>query len=1123
MNVDEQTYERMQHLISVIQKHLTSLVRRKRMLVGFLFFIISLGGLLLGSIAETVFFFPAWIKVSIWLLLVVSATASSLYLYSNLPDRSFETFYHQFGKYHNLPWLSNALDLYYDDTTDHSPLHDAAIRQNLDNLSTDEVHTKLKDFINDHRIYNWFQKATAALTVIVITLISFAIWQPATINRMLHAGTNYMPPNPYQFTIDPGSITLEQGSSITPNITFQGDIPENISLAFKTDIEKEFRRRKANSVNNKTARFSPVSISADGKYYITMDGFKSKTFDISVQLRPRFEELQAKVVPPPYTRLDTSSYRYPFSKIQAYKGSKIILSATTNKAIAELNLLQTGAEDTTKKLTTADSLTYQHTWTVTSTDTISFRMSDQAGLTNDNKFRFVITPKKDQDPFVNLIEPGQNIRMKTPENISLLYEAGDDFDLTSATLNYRLQRAFTDKAQIRSISLGKPAMNREEHYDWNIPALDPKPRDVITFWITVTDNDATNGYKKGRSQKLTITFPSTTEYMDELETKEDDITESMDKVSDSFDQMQNQYQQFKENLKRNPETNWKQKQQLEDVQKQKQKLNKEVEKLNKNFEKIRKEIQKNDALSPETMKSYQELQKLMKDIDDPELSKALEKLRKNMGQMTPEQMRKALEEYEFNEQLYKERINRTKELFKALKLNSDLDKMAKSLEKLAEQEKEISQSKQSPKNDLEQQKSVSEDLSQLQNKLDSLDNVAPKKARKEINKLQKNTEKQMNETRENIKENMQQLQNQQQAPKSSPETRQQQRNIQKQMQQMAQQIESAKQKMNQQQRQINKRALEYVLYSLLNLSTNQEELTKETENLPPRSQAFIEKARQEQNIRQQFAAISDSLFQLSADIPSFSNQINKKKVEINNKLNRAVTMLSERNKSNSTFAQRQSLGGINTLATMVASLLDQLQNQQGGSGGGMMSMQQFMEQIKKMSGQQQKLNKQIQQMINDIQGERLSRDQMERLNQMAKQQNKIRKQLKELQRNGELESGDRVLSELERMSKKMEDAINDLRGGQLNGQLMQRQKNILSRMLSAQKAVQERGKEKRREATTAEEMRKSTPSDLTIEELQQRIRKMLNDPDYTKFTDDYQQLVEQYFKLLKEQKKETLN
>ena len=46
--------------------------------------------------------------------------------------------------------------------------------------------------------------------------------------------------------------------------------------------------------------------------------------------------------------------------------------------------------------------------------------------------------------------------------------------------------------------------------------------------------------------------------------------------------------------------------------------------------------------------------------------------------MSPEQMRQALEDVEFNEERYKERIERSIELFKQLKLTSDLQKLARS-------------------------------------------------------------------------------------------------------------------------------------------------------------------------------------------------------------------------------------------------------------------------------------------------------------------------------------------------------------------------------------------------------------------------------------------------------------
>jgi hypothetical protein len=252
-------------------------------------------------------------------------------------------------------------------------------------------------------------------------------------------------------------------------------------------------------------------------------------------------------------------------------------------------------------------------------------------------------------------------------------------------------------------------------------------------------------------------------------------------------------------------------------------------------------------------------------------------------------------------------------------------------------------------------------------------------------------------------------------------------------------------------------------------------------------------------------------------LPGFSNQINKKRIVVEAQLQKSVELLAERDRHNSLNLLHQSLGGINALATTIASFLDQLQNQPPGGGGGAMSMQQFIEQLQKMTGQQQELNQQIQRMINDIQGNRLTSNQLDRLNQLAKQQNNIRKQLEELQREGTFNSGDQILSKLERMSEKMERAINDLRGGQLNRELMQRQQNILSRMLAAENAVQERGKEEERKAVSAKDAPSATPPEITYEELQNKIRQMLSNPNYTRFREDYQQLIEQYFKILEQQ------
>ena len=325
--------------------------------------------------------------------------------------------------------------------------------------------------------------------------------------------------------------------------------------------------------------------------------------------------------------------------------------------------------------------------------------------------------------------------------------------------------------------------------------------------------------------------------------------------------------------------------------------------------------------------------------------------------------------------------------------------------------------------------------------------------------------------------------------------------------------------MGQQQDQINVAGLQYVLHSLLTLSTEQEDLVYLSQQTEDRSLAYIELARDQKNVEQIFGALSDTLFNLSKSIPQFSNQINSKTIELKKQLDRSLTQMAERDQRNSSVASRQAFGGINEIAFMIANLLEQLQNNQGGGKGGSgspQSIQQMIEQLGEMKGNQQQLNEQLQQMINDMQGERLSNDQMERLNQLAKQQNRIRKQLQELRESGGFE-GDRAGSEIQRMIEEMEDTINDLRGGAVDPTLIERQQNILTRMLDAEKSMQERNEEEqKREGNQSKGFDRVTPSNITLEELEKQIRSRLNDPNFTKYSPDYQKLIERYFELLKQ-------
>ena len=334
--------------------------------------------------------------------------------------------------------------------------------------------------------------------------------------------------------------------------------------------------------------------------------------------------------------------------------------------------------------------------------------------------------------------------------------------------------------------------------------------------------------------------------------------------------------------------------------------------------------------------------------------------------------------------------------------------------------------------------------------------------------------------------------------------------------QQAENIRQKKGQMGGQQIQVNLQALEHALLRLLDLSDEQERLSLQTIRTRDRSVGYVELAQRQNQLTRQFGSVADSLFKISSEVPGIPNSVNRKKAETERVMLSSIEQMSERNQSGAVIRSRESLSGINDLASMISSLLEQLMNQSGGgAGGGSMSMEQMLEQMQQMSGDQQQLNRQMQQMVNDMQGNRLSKEQSERLDQLARQQNEIRKQLQELQRSGALEEGDKLMSDLERMIEQMEDSINDLRGGMTDPLMINRQQQILSRMLDAERSLQQRGEEETREGQEADENLRALPPEMTLEQLEREIRSKLQDPDYTRFEEDIQRLIERYFEQMR--------
>ena len=189
---------------------------------------------------------------------------------------------------------------------------------------------------------------------------------------------------------------------------------------------------------------------------------------------------------------------------------------------------------------------------------------------------------------------------------------------------------------------------------------------------------------------------------------------------------------------------------------------------------------------------------------------------------------------------------------------------------------------------------------------------------------------------------------------------------------------------------------------------------------------------------------------------------------------------------------------------------------QGGQGGGMMSL---MQQLQQMSGQQMNLNN-MTQMLQQMQQGQLSPEQQSQLQRLAQQQDVIRKSLEQLNREAK-QSGEskKIPANLEDIMHQMQEVITDMQTEKLDDNLIQKQERILSKLLDAQKSINERDFEKQRESNTGKDIAAKPPAELNLssEEGRDKLRDELNKAAREGYSKDYEELIRKYYEALQKE------
>lgn len=1084
---------------------------------------------LLFILLETLFRFSSSVRTVLFISWIAIAAISVVYfviipllrLFNIIPSRDYFTtariagFHFPFIKDELLNSLqlvngSSVINLYS------SELIDAAFYN---------VYTKVKDIDFSEIIsFNSLKKyLTNFIIILSLTLFSVLFISPfnSAAERFFNYNQEFIPPAEFYFEVSPGNAKITKGENVEIKVKVNGKDPGEIYLAEKDVTETGFTNHKLEKDSTGLYSFKFQSIRNTSDYYAYAKDVSSDIFRIEVTDHPVIKLLDVKIIPPAYSKLPITEQK-DNGNITALKGSRVEYKLIASKEIksskihfndsTEINLAVNNNQATGSIKVSGDK-NYQ----IIITD-----------LNNDKNLQpvtYSIKTLEDSYPSIELNFPRTDINLPEDNRVPINIKISDDFGFTKLTLNYRLSSSQYEKPQENfsqiEIQFDKNSKEQFVDYIWNLTKLSPAVNDVFTFYLEVFDNDNVSGPKSAKTQTINLRVPSLDEILAQVDKTQDDALKELQQTIKEAQELKKDIEQINRDLKQDKkELTWEEKQKIEKALDKFESLQEKMQSISEKLKDVQNELQQNKLLSKETLEKYMQLQELMEEMTSDELKKALEQMRQTLEQLNRNMTQDQMKNMQLDEEKFRKSIERTMNLLKRIQIEQKIDEMLKRTERMNEKQEELTkQTEKSNPNDQKenenlskQQDEISKELQNIEKTMEDLKDKMQDMSdvpKEQLDKMMEEFDKQQNEQL-----SKQASQNLKQGQKQNAQKNQKQ--LSNNMQQMMQMMQQMKDEMMQQNQMQTFTDMMRIIDNLLALSKKQEELKNQSQKLDPNSSQYQTLAQQQNDIKNNLNKLLDQLAQLSQKTFAVTPEMGKALGLANKNMEQSLNNLQNRNPKNSAMFQQEAMGNMNQAVMMMKSQLESMM--QGGSGqGGMMSL---LQQLQQLSGQQMTLNN-MTQMLQQMQQGNLNQEQLSQLQRLAQEQQLIKKSLEQLNKEAK-ESGEskKIPANLENISKQMQEVITDMQTEKLTDDLIQKQERILSKLLDAQRSINERDFEQERKSETGKNIVRQSPTELNLKKMKRdALREEIDKAVREGYNKDYEELIRKYFELIQQEVK----
>ncbi|MBK8701623.1 MAG: DUF4175 domain-containing protein [Saprospiraceae bacterium] len=927
--------------------------------------------------------------------------------------------------------------------------------------------------------------------------------------RIVNNGQEFSKAAPFSFKLDSESLEVPQFEDFSLPILVEGSVLPN-----EVFVEIDGFQYKAEKKSNSEFSFLFRNVQKDQNFRIVSGSVFGQAHTLKVFAKPNLTDFSISLIYPPYTG-KTRETLDNLGDIMVPEGTLAVWSFNTGNTD---NLAMRFDKETPVPAERKNENLFQYRKNLRKDYNYQVLFSNKR-LPSPDSVNYVISVVKDQYPSIAAEE------FIDSTNNNLLFFAGtasDDYGINNLTFHYTLTR---EKGGVQPEQMLKinVASGKEVSFDYDLDLkkIGLLPGDNMTYYFQVSDNDAINGSKVAKTGVMSFRKPTFEEFKEKENENEEQIKDNLLQSLKDLEKMQENFRKMKEKLLQEKQLDWQSKKEMEKLIEEQKEIQKRLEESKKKLDenlKNQEEFQKPDE---EVLEKQKRMEELMKEAINPEQQELMDKIQELIQELEKEDAMQMMNQFEMNNENTSKDMKRLLELYKQLEMEKEVKEQISELEKLAEKQEELAkktEAEKDPKEELKKdQEALNKKMDELEKKMDELE-----KKNKELSPpkdLGDDNKEKMDDIQKDMEDSKKEMDSK---SGDSKKASKKQKDASKKMKKMAEDLQASMDGGEMEQNSEDIKTIRQLLENLVTVSYDQESLSKDVSNTPTTTPRYVDLVKQQFKIKGDFSVIEDSLTALSMRVDKIESFVTEKVTEIKYNIGHSIEQMEERQSNRAIDNQRRTMTNLNDLALMLSESMKNMQQQMsgsmpgsqmcdkpGGKGGGKSGKMP----MDKITEGQQGLNEDLKKMGDKMKNgkEGTAKDFAE----AAARQAALRKALQDLQR--EKQEQGKGSGGLQDIINQMDKVETELVNKRLNAESLTRQKDILTRLLEAEKADRQRELDEKRKGETGEDKVRPLPPSL-----QEYLKKRQAEAEMYKTVSPslkahYKQLVDEYYKALKRQ------